>query len=600
MFRTSAALVAVAVSAFVARAADASLSEGNWRVTQITSATSEVRPCLIKVEKKDGKLTASVLDTLTFPPQKGKEPEKLPVKLLKFTADGNDVRVELDIRGTKWTDHGVVGKDPKLILGSFASDRFTSRGSMSQQEGEKLEAMPASERPKMPEPYAELQKLYGEANQLFVKARQAKDVNEKGELEAKAKDLRKQAEAKAPEFYRQTVEKHGDSPFAIEAASSLLRLARKAKATPQDVAAWVKLIDADAARYDTLYVRESALDVAQVLLAQKGFEEIALSEARKAAEAITEKDPLALQARSLKLLVPALKGSGKADEAKALEPKLAKIEQTLDDEYLKTVPPFKTEKLSERKDKDANRVAVMELFTGAQCPPCVAADVAFDGLEKTYEPKDVILIQYHLHIPGPDPMTNPETVARYDYYMSKFPKDVGGTPSTLFNGKPATRGGGPMDFSSKKYAEYQKVIGEALDEKSPVKLAGSAKREGEKVKVDVNVEGVKDPGDKVKVRVLLLEETIKYAGGNGLRFHHHVVRNMPKPMAVDAKGTNASWIIDLASVKSELTKYLDEYASENLMPTLDRPMDLKHLKAVALVQDDETGEILNALQIDVK
>ena len=48
----------------------------------------------------------------------------------------------------------------------------------------------------------------------------------------------------------------------------------------------------------------------------------------------------------------------------------------------------------------------MELFTGAQCPPCVAADVAFDVLEKTYKPADLVLIQYHLHIPGPDPLTN--------------------------------------------------------------------------------------------------------------------------------------------------------------------------------------------------
>ena len=60
--------------------------------------------------------------------------------------------------------------------------------------------------------------------------------------------------------------------------------------------------------------------------------------------------------------------------------------------------------------KDANKVAVLELFTGAQCPPCVAADVAFDALEKSYKHTDLILLQYHMHIPGPDPLTNPDTM----------------------------------------------------------------------------------------------------------------------------------------------------------------------------------------------
>ena len=76
----------------------------------------------------------------------------------------------------------------------------------------------------------------------------------------------------------------------------------------------------------------------------------------------------------------------------------------------------------------------MELFTGAQCPPCVAADVAFDALEMAYDPKDLILSQYHMHIPGPDPLTNPASIARWDFYREKYPQNVGGTPTTMFNG----------------------------------------------------------------------------------------------------------------------------------------------------------------------
>ena len=55
------------------------------------------------------------------------------------------------------------------------------------------------------------------------------------------------------------------------------------------------------------------------------------------------------------------------------------------------------------------RVVVVELFTGAECPPCVSADVAFDALLETYKPNEVVLLEYHLHIPGPDPLTNADS-----------------------------------------------------------------------------------------------------------------------------------------------------------------------------------------------
>jgi hypothetical protein len=81
----------------------------------------------------------------------------------------------------------------------------------------------------------------------------------------------------------------------------------------------------------------------------------------------------------------------------------------------------------------------MELFTGTQCPSCVSADVAFDALLKTYKPADFIGFQYHLHIPGPDPLTNPDAMAQQKHYGSEIP----GTPSTFFNGRSEGGGGGP-------------------------------------------------------------------------------------------------------------------------------------------------------------
>ena len=117
---------------------------------------------------------------------------------------------------------------------------------------------------------------------------------------------------------------------------------------------------------------------------------------------------------------------------------------------------------------------MMELFTGAQCPPCVAADVAFDALLKTYKPTDLVLVQYHMHIPGSDPMTNPDTIARWDYYRKHFPENIRGVPSSLFNGKPGGGGGGGMTAAEGKFTQYTGVINPLLEKSTDVKLAGKA------------------------------------------------------------------------------------------------------------------------------
>src|SRR5262249_44678338 len=147
-----------------------------------------------------------------------------------------------------------------------------------------------------------------------------------------------------------------------------------------------------------------------------------------------------------------------------------------------------------RKDKDANRVAVMELFTGATCPPCVAADAAFDALKMSYQPKDLVLIQYHMHIPAPDTLTNPDTIARWNYYSGKFAAEMRGVPSALFNGKPFGKydndpthgGGGAMSNAENKFGQYRNVIDPLLEEKSALKISGTAKRAGDKINISVN------------------------------------------------------------------------------------------------------------------
>jgi hypothetical protein len=59
--------------------------------------------------------------------------------------------------------------------------------------------------------------------------------------------------------------------------------------------------------------------------------------------------------------------------------------------------------------------------------------------------------------------------------------------------------------------------------------------------------------------------------------------------------------VDLADLKKQLAGYLEE-VYKKLPPTNLRDvrrLDVKNLKLVALVQDDKTGEILQAAEVDL-
>ena len=74
-------------------------------------------------------------------------------------------------------------------------------------------------------------------------------------------------------------------------------------------------------------------------------------------------------------------------------------------------------------------------------------------------------------------------------------------------------------------------------------------------------------------------------------------------VAVKDKAFKHTASVDLAEVRKGLTKYLDEYVAENPNRPFarpDRPLDMKDVRVIALVQNDKTGEIVQALQLDVQ
>ena len=598
------ALFAVAVCAIVpnTRAAGPDL-KGNWHLSYVLP-TGESAVCILKVATEDGKPTASVVAA-----PKGSETtvsgfaatDTQVTFTLKQTikAQGKDIVNTMQFAGTP-------DKGGKLVLGNVGSTAATAtavlprRAKLAATDKTELEAGARTDRGPAADDYAKVTQLSSKPAQLQLRMQQAKDAAAKKELQKELVAAREEVAEKMPGLLRDVVAKHPDT---IAAAESAIRLFRdpQVKLTPEEAAKLAEIVRKHSEPYGPRFAKPTMVGLAEAAAVRKDVGTLAVALLEPVVKDLTDATPAA-QVRLLEMYTTALVNAGKAAEAKPFEARLEKLNAKLDAEYLATVPPFKPTAYAGRKTEGANRVAVFELFTGAQCPPCIGADVAFDALLKTYKPTDVVLIQYHVHIPGPDPLTAPESEKRFAYYREAFPMDVPGAPSTAFNGKPQRLGGGVTIASGEgKAKQYVGIIDPLLEEKTAVKVSGSAARVGDKINIGVTVDGA--DGDDLRLRLLVVEDTVRYVGGNQIRFHHNVVRAMPggvEGFAVKKESAKHVATADVAEIKASLTKYLDGYAANTRpFPNAKRPMDMKHLKVIALVQNDKTKEIVQAAQFDI-
>lgn len=588
MIRGSLLCLAVFACATANVSAKSDLQPGNYFVSYSPTAASEQTLFLIKVEHKGGKDVAELLD-----PQQNAELES-------FSVDGRKVVAVFKFAGRALSFDGMVSeKDPKVIIGTFGDDALITRGKLIPTEKDKIEATDRARRVEVPEAMTKANQLASKVTQLTFKLRQAK-AGDRDEIRKQIDEAKKEADEQAPPLYKEVLDKHADSPAVADAVLALLPRAEK-MAKPADVTAWLAALDKFAQPYGPRYHMDVSSKALNALVTQKGFEAVTIDAADKLIKALPETAGPSQKVKIYKVLRTAQEKAGKTDLAKQTEQTLNKLEEAIDKEYEAKVPPFKPTKYQGRKEA-SEKVVVLELFTGAQCPPCVAADVAFDGLMKAYKPTDLVMVQYHMHIPGPDPLTNTDTEARWKYYREKFPT-IGGVPSSLFNGKPNGGGGGGMGASENKFKQFRGIIDPLLDEKTDIKMTGNVVAKGDKLNIKVDADGIKEANENLHLRLLLVEESIRYVGGNGIRFHHQVVRSMPggaEGVVVKDKKGSISAEVDLNDVRAKLKKYLADFeANGGTFSNPDRPLALKHLRVIGMLQDDSTREILQALQLEV-
>ncbi|MDR2561873.1 MAG: hypothetical protein LBC63_08915 [Holophagales bacterium] len=239
------------------------------------------------------------------------------------------------------------------------------------------------------------------------------------------------------------------------------------------------------------------------------------------------------------------------------------------------------------------RTVLAELFTGSECPPCVGADFAFDGFIESYPSKYLAILEYHLPIPGPDPMMNPATKKRQDYYT------VNSTPTRVIDGGNKVSNGGFRQHAKGLFDEVKKTIDAAMAEAPGLTIKANAKLDGDKVTVDCEFSKVIKNAD---YNVVLVQPEEKHKGGNGLALHKMVVRDF----ATVKSAAKATATFNIAESEKAADAYLNEYEKTMQVRRPDfkwspkrNKIDRNGLKVVIFVQDKETKQVHNAFVADV-
>jgi hypothetical protein len=536
--------------------------DGNWKLGFSQPTGQEMSVWILQFETKDGERVAKVLsavrDELRGASVVNMEATEKSLRFtLKVTQGGDNVEVPVTLYSPE------NERNPKLLRGTLTLSAQRVFAQMERTELKEIDSENANDESGMP---------------LVMKAMRTRNPKDQEKL------------------YAEVIESNAGKPLAYYGGLGLLSALMKQGKSTDDLRKPAEAALQVAASYGPEMKNVAVAQLARALITNEQSAPLAVEFARQAEKNLAKEDPPEAAVSVLKTLAGALRKTGKADEAKQFQPRIDKLEESLDTEYLKDAVPFKPRTYGGRAGTE-NRVVLVELFTGAQCPPCVAADVAFDALLQTYRPKDVVLLQYHLHVPGPDPLTNPDSEKRSKYY------DVAGTPTFYLNGHEGPPALGSKLAARAAYYVLFSKIGDELKAETKTAIQLKAQRKGDKIAITANVTGLDTTGETVRLRLVVVEEMVRYQGSNGQRLHHQVVRSFPggvDGVKLDKAESKHEQTVQVAELAKSLSDYLT--ASNEKRPFIDdeRPLELKHLKIVAFIQNDVDKKVIQAVQADVE
>jgi thiol-disulfide isomerase/thioredoxin len=242
------------------------------------------------------------------------------------------------------------------------------------------------------------------------------------------------------------------------------------------------------------------------------------------------------------------------------------------------------------------KTVLAEVFTGSECPPCVAAGYAFDALRESYPTKYLAILKYHLPVPLYDPMINPATKKREDYYGQV----IRGVPTAIINGVNTVSVGGARANSFDSFTRAKNAIDPLLETATDIAIKANATIRGDVISVDCQFSKVIEGAD---YHIVLVQSEEDFKGGNGLTSHKMVVRDIKTVRPSD----RASVTFNIPESERLAGEYITEWGKtasparmrNSSWPQQNTKMDRDSLKVVVFVQDAATRQVHNATVVDV-
>jgi hypothetical protein len=392
-----------------------------------------------------------------------------------------------------------------------------------------------------------------------------------------------------------------DAENVYENAREVLRQAAAKKLPAEESRAILDRVAKLAAGQGRRWERYTTLKLAELMAPQEGYADVALAQARKAERLLSDDDDAATRMATLDVLVRTLLAAKKPEDAKPYQTQLVKLEAREYQDWAKANPPFKVEEYKGRKAK-SDRVVLVEFFSGTEFDASAAIDLARDGILKMYKPSEVAVITYQLPINGDmNPLTAPDSLDRLKLYADHVQRGKHG----LVAGKPSVgiKAETKAANADALFEALRDRINEELELPAKAKLTLTVTPDKDGFTAKANVSELEKPGENVFLRFALVEDRIRYAAGNGTKFHQMVVRALPggaKGFPLKTATAEQTVTIKPEELRTAIAKYLGELAKDAEPLPVDRMTALKNLKLIAFIQNDTTGDVLTAAQVDVK
>ena len=176
--------------------------------------------------------------------------------------------------------------------------------------------------------------------------------------------------------------------------------------------------------------------------------------------------------------------------------------------------------------------------------------------------KDLVVLMYHMHIPLPDPMANPSTIARRDFYGFR------GVPTYFLDGELMKTGGGSRDMAQGLFDGVSPKIEQLLETPAEARLSlkrrarrgDAGQRQSRRQPDQRRPQGGQAPACAGRGNALVQRRerhclhpvVVRSLAGEG---HGGFAVDAAKPAAVEH-------IFDLAAITDELKTHLEEYEAK--------------------------------------